>query len=81
MNALMLYIVILFLISCTTKTEFIEKQVPVFPPDILLQDCNKSEYNGDKWKDIVNYVLDLKSDLDKCNEDKKALRDWKEVNK
>jgi hypothetical protein len=38
----------------------------------LLQDCNKTEYNGDKWKDIVNYVLDLKSDLDKCNEDKKA---------
>lgn len=77
-----LLIISLLLISCTTtRTKFIEKPTPVFPPDILLQPCGKEEYSGEVWKDLVNYAIDLRSNLDKCNEDKKALRDWKDSNK
>ena len=60
--------------------KFLEKPTPVFPPETLLKDCNKTNYQGSTYKDVVEYALDLQSDVDKCNEDKKALRQWKEDN-
>ena len=57
--------------------EYLEKPTPVFPPQTLLNDCLKSELQGSKTEDLLNLAIERGFNLDSCNEDKKALREWK----
>lgn len=52
----------------------------MFPPEILLKDCVSEDYEGSTYKDVIEYTLDVKESLNKCNEDKKSIRKWKEEN-
>ena len=80
MNVLTLIIVLPSLTSCGLTTRFLQKPTPVFPPEQLLKECNKTSYEGSTYKDVIEYAIDLQSDIDKCNEDKTALRNWKTDN-
>ncbi len=73
----------LFLTGCSfldRKKEYVEKLVPEYPPDTLLNDCRKSRLDiaGQKTNEkVVEYIERLKEDIDLCTTDKKALREWK----
>ncbi|CCO46700.1 hypothetical protein VIBNISOn1_1840083 [Vibrio nigripulchritudo SOn1] len=56
-----------------TKT-VIEKQ---YPPASWLEDCPDPELKGNTFKDAVIQSLERRSVIDKCNLDKRSLREWR----
>ena len=65
-----------FLSGClgrTVQETQIEKQ---YPPQNLLRDCPKPDFTGRTWADLLEHTEELKTALDKCNEDKRSLREW-----
>lgn len=79
MNVLTAIVLALSTSSCSLfQTKYVEIPTPILPPDSLLQDCLGPESAGKTWADLVEYAIDQKETIEKCNIDKKALRDLKE---
>jgi len=77
-KAWLVLLVSLILAGCgSVTTEYVLKPVPVYPPQALIAECDKSEMTGHLTRDLVEYALSLSQEIDKCNEDKKAIRDWR----
>ena len=44
------------------------------PPLYLLSDCEEPYLEGKSWGDLAMLAIDLKTVIEECNEDKRALR-------
>jgi len=55
----------------------VEKQ---YPSETLMRDCGQPEFNrdGSIFSDLFPYIKTLQSALAQCNNDKRALRQWRE---
>lgn len=70
-------LLIVNLSGCITKTVYVEKQVPLFPPDSLIQDCLIEDIKGNKVIDAIEQGVWNITHLTNCNKDKSSLREWK----
>lgn len=51
-----------------------EVPVPIKLPEQLLQNCDKPEIQVQVYADLVEGLISYNEALDKCNDDKEALR-------
>lgn len=61
------------LMGCAALTPEVVKQ---YPPTDLLADCPHPVINVTKNKGLAEGILAYRDALDKCNNDKAALREW-----
>jgi hypothetical protein len=59
--------------GCATRSPEVAKQ---YPPTDLLADCPHPVVNVTKNKGLAEGILAYRQALDKCNNDKAALREW-----
>lgn len=59
--------------GCATATPEVVKQ---YPPTDLLADCQHPVIDVTKNKGLAEGILAYRAALDKCNNDKAALREW-----
>jgi len=50
--------------------------IRILPPAELIQDCPVPQVKLRTNGDMANHIVDLRSALKSCNNDKAALRDW-----
>lgn len=59
-----------------TETVVVSEPVYIFPDPLWMQDCVKPQLKGNKTESLVQFYFDALTAIEKCNEDKKALREW-----
>ncbi|WNV48189.1 0-spanin [Caulobacter phage Quill_5.2] len=59
--------------ACASKPP---KTLVLSVPEYLIQDCPETPVSLRVNSDLANKAIALKSDLAKCNADKKAIREW-----
>lgn len=64
---------LLLVVGCATP---VPQVVRILPPAELLQDCPVPQVQLRTNGDMANHIMDLRSALKVCNNDKAALRDW-----
>ena len=75
-SVLMFITLLVLLTACgTTKTKVVEKRVveKVCPPTTLTLPASAPKYTGAVWADLVTYIHQLRSVIDKQNADKAAI--------
>jgi len=53
----------------------------VYPPAALTGPCPPPELRGNTNADLLDWALELQAELEACNADKAALRQWQSNNK
>lgn len=73
MRVLALVLGALLLAGCATRAPEVVK---LTPPASLLADCEHPVINVTKNKGLAEGIVAYREALDKCNNDKAALREW-----
>lgn len=72
----------LMLLSGCSTTEYVTVTETVvkkqYPPEHWLAECGSPVFIGNSNQDLMDYVLVMRTALNKCNEDKAALKEWAE---
>ena len=80
MKKIVFFTLCLFLISCSPQTKYVET-IKVVVPDIPKEmtepiPVKKYETQNMKWKDLVEWWLELRRNLDKANSKLVKIRAW-----
>ena len=65
---------LVLLLGCSKK--IIKVPELIEPPAVLLKDCIKPVFTGTTNGDLAEFIFLQSGSIEKCNEDKKALREW-----
>lgn len=76
------YLFLSFILSSCSPSVVVTKIERQYPDKKYLKDCGSTGFKSDKpvYSDLVPYIQSLKSLLALCNNDKKALRRWANIN-
>lgn len=74
---------VLLLSGCATTPPVVTetKIERVYPPAALTGPCPPPELRGNTNADLLDWALELQAELEACNADKAALRQWQSNNK
>ena len=72
------YLFLIFILSSCSPAVVVTKVERQYPDKKYLRDCGSASFKNDKpvYSDLVPYIQSLRSLLELCNNDKKALRGW-----
>lgn len=55
-----------------TKTEYL------YPPQAFLVQCERSEFSGTTYGDVIEYLIKVMGERDLCASQIDSIREWKE---
>ena len=67
---------LLTLSGCSSAPIIQTRAVYVRPPTEMVQRCPVPPFNGDTYRALLSYTVDLRADLQACDARAKSLQQW-----
>ena len=78
MKGVWIALCLLMLTACSGRPIVRTEVVYVRPPEPLLAPCERPEWDGKTYRDLIDHALRLRGALDDCADRVDALRKWAE---